>query len=105
VDGNVGDRNNLTAWHGGDDLVLAVAQNCSSVVVAVHSVDALIIAPWVDHPNVTATLFAGLPGHESGNTLVDILYGDYNPSARLPYTIAKDQTDYLAQIVYAYGYR
>jgi hypothetical protein len=26
VDGNVGDRNNITAWKGGDDLVLAVAK-------------------------------------------------------------------------------
>ncbi len=100
VDGNVGDRNNLTAWHGGDDLVLAVAQNCSNVVVVVHSVDGVIVEPWVDHPNVTAILFAGLPGQESGHSLVDILYGDYNPSARLPYTIAKNRTDYPAQIVY-----
>ncbi len=100
VDGNVGDRNNLTAWHGGDDLVLAVAKNNSNVVVVVHSVNALIIEPWVDHPNVTAILWAGVPGQESGNALVDVLYSDYNPSARLPYTIAKNRSDYSYEIVY-----
>jgi beta-glucosidase len=62
VDGNVGDRNNLTAWHGGDNLVLAVANVTSNVVVVVHSVGALTIEPWIDHPNVTAVLWAGLPG-------------------------------------------
>ena len=34
----------------------------------------------------------------SGNSLVDILYGSYNPSGRLPYTIAKNQADYPAQV-------
>lgn len=37
---------------------------------------------------------AGLPGQESGNSLVSILYGDVNPSGRLPYTVAKRQSDY-----------
>ena len=42
-------------------------------------------------------VWAGLPGQESGNSLVDVLYGDYNPTGRLPYTIAKDINDYPAQ--------
>jgi hypothetical protein len=46
-------------------------------------------------------LWAGLPGQEAGNSLVDVLYGDYNPSGRLPYTIAKRPEDYPAQIVQA----
>lgn len=45
-------------------------------------------------------LWAGLPGQESGNSLVDVLYGDYNPSAKLPYTIAKAPEDYSAQVIY-----
>ena len=36
----------------------------------------------------------------SGNSLVDVLYGSYNPSARLPYTIAKNADDYSAQVIY-----
>ena len=43
-------------------------------------------------------VWAGLPGQESGNSLADVLYGDLNPSGRLPYTIAKKLGDYPAQI-------
>jgi hypothetical protein len=39
-------------------------------------------APWgrhhrgLDHPNVTAVLHAGLPGQESKNAIVDVLFAD-----------------------------
>lgn len=93
-------RNNLTAWNNGDALIQAIATNHNNVAVIVHSVGPLILEPWIDHPNVTAVLWAGLPGQESGNALVDVLYGAVNPSGRLPYTIAKDQSDYAADITY-----
>ncbi|KIK61104.1 glycoside hydrolase family 3 protein [Collybiopsis luxurians FD-317 M1] len=99
VDGNEGDRKNLTAWHGGDDLVLAVAAQNNNTVVVVHSVGPLILEPWIEHPNVTAVLWAGLPGNEAGNAITDVLYGDWNPSGRLPYTIAKDASDYPTSVI------
>ncbi|KAL7414341.1 glycoside hydrolase family 3 protein [Mrakia frigida] len=98
VDGNEGDRKNLTAWKNGDTLVQSVAAKNKNVIVIVHSVGPITLEPWIDHPNVTAVLWAGLPGSESGNSLVDVLWGDYNPSGRLPYTISKDISDYSAQI-------
>lgn len=100
VDDNEGDRNNLTAWNNGDELVKAVASANNNTIVIVHSVGPMIIEDWIDHPNITAVLWAGLPGQESGNSLVDVLYGAYNPSARLPYTIAKKREDYSADIDY-----
>lgn len=54
---------------------------------------------WVNHANVSAIVWAGLPGQEAGNALVDVLYGAYNPSGRLPYTIAKKLSDNPAQII------
>ena len=45
---------NLTAWHGGDALVLAVAAQNNNTIVIVNSVGPLIIEPWIDHPNITA---------------------------------------------------
>ncbi|KDR78187.1 hypothetical protein GALMADRAFT_94735 [Galerina marginata CBS 339.88] len=98
VDGNEGDRKNLTAWHGGDNLVLSVAAQNNNTIVIVNSVGPLILEPWIDHPNVTAVVWAGLPGQEVGNSLVDVLYGAWNPSGRLPYTIAKSPQDYGAQV-------
>ena len=97
VDGNVGDRKNLTLWGNGENLINAVAAVNPNTVVVVHSVGPVIVEPWIENPNVTAVLWAGLPGQESGNSLVDVLYGAVNPSGRLPYTIAKDPADYPAQ--------
>ncbi|CAA7264066.1 unnamed protein product [Cyclocybe aegerita] len=99
VDGNVGDRNNLTAWRGGDELIAAVAAQNNNTIVIVNSVGPIIMESWIDHPNVTAVLWAGVPGQEIGNSIADVLYGAWNPSGRLPYTIAKRAEDYGAQIV------
>ncbi len=54
-----------------------------------------MLLSFISHPQV---VWAGLPGQESGNSLADVLYGDWNPSGRLPYTIAKRLGDYPAQI-------
>ncbi|KAF7361317.1 Glycoside hydrolase family 3 protein [Mycena sanguinolenta] len=65
-DGNEGDRQNLTAWNNGDNLVLAVAAQNNNTIVVVHSVGPLILEPWIEHPNVTAVLWAGVSGAEAG---------------------------------------
>ncbi|KIJ61678.1 glycoside hydrolase family 3 protein, partial [Hydnomerulius pinastri MD-312] len=100
VDGNAGDRQNLTAWHQGDELILAVAAQNNNTIVVTNSVGPLILEPWVEHPNVTAILWASLGGNEAGNGIMDVLYGNWNPSGRLPYTIAKTPMDYPAQPVF-----
>ncbi|KAK2030773.1 glycosyl hydrolase family 3 N terminal domain-containing protein [Colletotrichum zoysiae] len=79
-----------------DNLVNNVAANCSNTIVVLHSAGTRVVDAWADHPNVTAILFAGLPGQESGHSLTDILYGDVNPSGRLPYTVAHAESDYGA---------
>nr|GAT51343.1 glycoside hydrolase family 3 protein [Mycena chlorophos] len=99
VDGNEGDRNNLTAWHNGDNLVLAVAAQNNNTIVIAHSVGPLILEPWIEHPNVTAVLWAGIAGQEAGNSITDVLYGDWNPSGRLPYTIAQNVSDYPTAVI------
>lgn len=100
VGGNYGDRNNLTAWMRGDDMVNEVAGNCSNTIVVAHTPGPIIMEPWIENPNVTAVLMAGLPGQESGNSLVDVLYGAVNPSGHLPWTIAKAREDYGTDVLY-----
>lgn len=39
-----------------------------------------------------------MPGQESGNSLADVLFGDVNPSGRLPYTLAVSTSDYPAHV-------
>ena len=94
VEGNAGDRNNLDPWHSGNALVQAVAAVNSNVIVVVHSVGPVILETILALPSVKAIVWAGLPSQESGNALVDILYGGTSPNGKLPYTVAKASTDY-----------
>ena len=48
VDGNNGDRNNISAWMGGDQLVLAVAAKNKNTIVIVHSVGVMDTELWID---------------------------------------------------------
>ncbi|KAF7310068.1 Glycoside hydrolase family 3 protein [Mycena indigotica] len=98
VEGNAGDRNNLAAWHSGDALVAAVAAVNKNTIVVVNSVGPITMESWITNPNITAVVWSGIPGQEAGNGLVDVLYGAYNPSGRLPYTIGKSISDYSAQV-------
>ena len=54
IDGNEGDRKNLTLWHNGENLITAVANNNKNTIVVAHSVGPVIVESWIDHPNVTA---------------------------------------------------
>ena len=81
-------------WHG-ERVITNVADRCNNTVVVTHTGGVNII-PWADHPNVTAILAAHYPGQETGHAITDILYGDVNPSAKLPYTIAYNVSDYKA---------
>lgn len=101
VDGNRGDRNNLTLWHGGDQLVRNVSSQCNNTILVLHTVGPVLLGNYSDNPNITAILWAGLPGEQSGNSIADVLYGRVNPSGRLPFTMAKAREDYGTDIVYA----
>jgi beta-glucosidase len=89
------DRPHLDVDWDGNDVVESVARYCNNTIVVTHS-SGINTLPWADHPNVTAILAAHYPGQESGHALVDVLYGDVNPSGKLPYTIALNGTDYNA---------
>ncbi|KAF2018791.1 glycoside hydrolase family 3 protein [Aaosphaeria arxii CBS 175.79] len=77
-----------------DTLILNVAKKCSSTIVILHNAGTRLADPWIEHPNVTAVIYAHLPGQEPGRAIVSLLYGDINFSGKLPYTIAKQDTDY-----------
>jgi len=87
------DRLSLDPDWDGNQVVESVAAYCANTVVVTHS-SGINNLPWADHPNVTAILAAHYPGEQSGNAIVDVLYGDVNPSAKLPYTIALEKDDY-----------
>ena len=94
IGGNAGDRNNLTLWNGGEDLIRAVAAVNNNTIVVLHTVGPVIIEFARQHPNISAILWAGLPGQESGNSLVDVLYGEVNPQGRSPFTWGAREEDW-----------
>lgn len=77
-----------------NQLVQAVAGVNNNTIVVVNSVGPVILETILEQPNVQAIVWAGIAGQESGNGLVDILYGSTVPSGKLPYTIAKQTSDY-----------
>lgn len=105
-DGIDADRNDLFLQKNGTQLVEAAAKHCGGgqgkTVVIVHSIGPVVMESWIDLPGVHALLYANLPGQESGNALMDVLFGDVDASGRLPYTIGRSLEDYGpgAQVLY-----
>lgn len=101
-----GDRNDIHLQKGGDKLVQQVANGCGNgsgqTIVVVHAVGPVDLESWIDLPGVKAVLLANLPAEESGNALVDVLFGHVDASGRLPYTVGKSLEDYgkAGQILY-----
>ncbi|KAJ5717925.1 hypothetical protein N7488_003571 [Penicillium malachiteum] len=81
-----------------DNMVNKVASECNNTIVVVNVSGPRVLNAWAEHENVTAIIYGGLLGQESGNAIADVLYGDVNPSGRLIHTIAKNQSDYPAGI-------
>ncbi|KAJ5245992.1 hypothetical protein N7468_000975 [Penicillium chermesinum] len=79
-----------------DNLVAKVASNCSNTIVIIHNAGVRLVESFVDNPNVTAIVYAHLPGQYSGRAITSLLYGDDNFSGKLPYTVAKNETDFPA---------
>jgi beta-glucosidase len=92
------DRTTLIAEWNSTVVVEAVAARCANTIVVLHGASPNVL-PWKDNVNVTAILAAHFPGQETGNSIVDVLWGDVNPSGKLPYTIANNETDYDLRIV------
>ena len=82
-----GDRTDLKLPARQEALMQAVAATGKPIVVVLMSGSALAVN-WAD-ANVSAIVQAWYPGEEGGAAIADVLFGDYNPSGRLPVTFYK----------------
>ncbi len=73
-----------------DTLITAVTQANPNTVLVLNTGSAVAM-PWIDQ--VPAVLQAWFPGQEFGNALTDILFGDKNPSGKMPSTFPKRLED------------
>ncbi|KAL4861909.1 glycosyl hydrolase family 3 N terminal domain-containing protein, partial [Aspergillus spectabilis] len=74
--------------------VKKVASQCTNTIVVIHNAGVRLVDLWIDNANITAVIYAHLPGQDTGGALVEIMYGKQSPSGRLPYTVAKNESDY-----------
>ena len=73
-----------------NQLVQLVAEANPRTIVVLKSGSAILM-PWVK--NVPAILEAWYPGEEDGNAVAAVLFGDVNPSGKLPMTFPVNLTD------------
>jgi Beta-glucosidase-related glycosidases len=66
-----------------DELIARVAAANPKTVVVLQT-GAPVEMPWLN--DVAAVLQAWYPGQEAGNAIADVLFGEVNPSGRLPQT-------------------
>lgn len=93
VEGNVGDRNNLDAWHEGTELVDEVLELCDNIVLVILGPATVNIkSEWENNDKIKAILFGGMLGAEGGNAITDVLFGDVVPSGHLPFVWASQNS-------------
>jgi len=73
-----------------NEMVAKVAQTNPKTVVVLKTGSAILM-PWVNE--VPSILEAWFPGEEDGNAVAGVLFGDVNPSGKLPLTFPKDIND------------
>ena len=91
-----GDRDRLSLPTADEALIQAVAPVNARTVVAVMAGSAVLMEAWREQ--VAAILMLWYPGMEGGHALADVLFGDVNPSGKLPTTFPQRLQDNPAYI-------
>lgn len=87
------DRLEFSLPYGQDKVIEALAEANPNLAVVNLTGNAYEM-PWRD--NVPAIVQGWYIGSEAGNSIADVLFGEVNPSGKLPFTFAKTLKDYAA---------
>ncbi|MEM7484483.1 MAG: glycoside hydrolase family 3 C-terminal domain-containing protein [Bacteroidota bacterium] len=87
-----GDRTDLHLPKSDEILIEAIASQNKNLALVYVGGSAIDMTSWND--KVPAILFSWYSGMEGGTALANLLYGQVNPSGKLPFTIAKNTEDY-----------
>lgn len=106
-----GDRKSLALSAAHEQLVADVAAHNANTIVILEGSGAIIVESFIDQ--VSALLMAWYPGLEGGNAIAEVLFGDVNPSGKLPVTFPRSEdqlppfVDDQNQVAYGFlhGYR
>ena len=84
------DRPDLSLPGNQDALIAAVAAANPKTIVVLKT-GGPVLMPWLDR--VPSVLEVWYPGEEDGNVVADLLFGDANPSGKLPMTFPKKESE------------
>ncbi len=87
--GTGGDRKGLGLSAAHEQLVADVASRNARTIVVLEGSGAILVETFVDQ--VSALLLAWYPGMEGGNAIAEVLFGDVNPSGKLPVTFPRSE--------------
>jgi len=73
------------------DLINETTKKNPNTIVVLINGSPVAMDGWLE--NVPAVLEAWFPGMEGGNVIADVIFGDVNPSGKLPVTFPKKLTD------------
>jgi beta-glucosidase len=90
TEGESGDRT-FRLPPGQDELISQIAAVNKNAVVVMTSGGGVDMTAWVDR--VPALLQAWYPGQEGGTAVAQLLFGEFNPSGRLPISIERRWED------------
>jgi beta-glucosidase len=76
---------------GQEELIEKISATNPDTIVTVIAGGAVDASKWIDH--VGALLQTWYPGQEGGTALAEVLFGDINPSGRLPISWDRDIKD------------
>jgi beta-glucosidase len=94
------DRPDLKLPGGQDELLDKVVKANPKTAVVLYGGGAVEMGSWLKR--APAVLYAWYPGMDGGNALAGVLFGDVNPSGRLPCTFPKKLADSPAHACEAY---
>lgn len=86
-----GDREDLSVPAAQLQLIHDVAALGTPTVVVLEGGGPLLVSGWIDE--VDAVMFAWYPGMQGGNAIADVLFGDAEPSGRLPASVPVSEAD------------
>jgi beta-glucosidase len=84
------DRPNLELPNHQDELISTVATANPNTIVVLDT-GGPVLMPWIG--KIRGLVEAWYPGQEDGNAIAAILFGDVNPSAKLPLTFPRTATE------------
>jgi beta-glucosidase len=92
MEGEGGDRPSMDLPAHQAALIRAIAAVNKNTIVVLNNGTPVTMKDWMD--DVPAIVEGWFPGQEGGTALAAILFGNVNPSGKLPDTLAADRNDY-----------